>query len=177
MSFIAVAIGATVVAGGLSAYGSYKQGQAQKDMYNYQAQAALMKQEQTKKAAEANVTSSQNQAAMKSRMLARKASEIQGAQAAAGGAQGIGSSVTAADIAKDTFTKQELDQQTLMYNANVKAWNITNESNAAEWELGVESNLDRVAAKNAATAGNINAASTLLSTAGQAAGYKYMSAK
>ena len=83
------------------------------------------------------------------------------------GAQGIGGSVTAANIATDTFTKQQMDQMTLQYNSNVKAWNITNQANAQEWGLGVEATQDQYAAKNAAIAGDIGAGTTLLGSAAQ----------
>ena len=161
---------ATAVSGVMSAYGAYQQGQAAKNMYNYQAAAALQQKEQTQKVAEANITGVQNQASMQSRMLDRNASIVSGSQKASAGGQGIGGSVTAADIAKDTFTKQQMDQQTLMYNANVKAWSITNEANAREWNLQVESDQDKFAAKNASRAGKISAITTLLGTAAQLGG-------
>lgn len=158
---------ATAVSGGISAYGAYQQGQSQKNMYNYQAQAALMQKEQTGKVAQANITSSQDQAARNATMLSRNQSIVAGSQRASTGAQGLGSSVTAADIAKDTFTKQQMDQMTLHYNANVKAWNITNQANAEEWGLGVQADQDKTAAKNASRAGTIGAVTSLLSTAAQ----------
>lgn len=160
-------VAGTVVAGGVGAYGAYSQGQAQKNMMNYQAQVAQQQARSTADVAEANISGEQNQAAMKARMLARNASEILGSQEASAGAQGIGGSVTAADVAKDTFTKQQMDQMTLQYNANVKAWNITNEANNNIWRLGVEGNMDKMAARNSATAGNINTGSSLLNTATQ----------
>lgn len=162
---------------GFKAYGAYEQGQAAKNMYNYQAQAALMQKDQVAKVAEANITGTQNQASMRSNMLARNASEITGSQRASSGAQGLGSSVTAADVAKDTFTKQQMDQMTLQYNANVKAWNITNEANGREWQLGIQADQNRMAAKNAAKAGNIAAVTSLIDSAEQMASQAAMMAK
>lgn len=158
---------ATAVGGAVSAFGSYEQGQSQKNMYNYQAQAALLQKQQVANVAQANISSAQDQAARQATMLARQQSTVAGSQKAFLGAQGLGSSVTAANIATDTLNKQQLDQMTLKYNANVKAWSITNQANAQEWGLGVEATQDKYAAKNAAFAGDIGAGSTLLSTAAQ----------
>ena len=164
---VAALMGATAISGAVGAYGAYQQGQAQKNMYNYQAQAALMQQKQVGLVAQANITGEQNQAALKATMLQRSQAIVAGSQKASTGAQGIGGSVTAANIATDTFTKQQMDQMTLQYNANVKAWNITNQANAQEWGLGVQATQDQYAAKNAARAGTIGAITTLLGTAAQ----------
>lgn len=164
---VPIALGATAISGAVGAYGAYSQGQAQKNLMNYQAQAAQSQAKQTADVAEANITSVQNQAGREATMLGRSQAIVAGSQKASAGAQGIGGSVTAANIATDTFNKQQMDQQTLQYNANVKAWNITNQANGRIWSLGVESNLDQMGAKNAAISGNIGATTSLLSTAAQ----------
>ena len=162
-----VALAATAVAGGVSAYGAYEQGQAQKNLMNYQAQAAKVQAGQVAATAEANISGVQNQAALQAQMLGRQQAIVAGSQKASAGAQGIGGSVTAANIATDTFTKQQMDQQTLQYNANVKAWNITNQANNQIWGLGIQANMDTMGAKNAAIAGDISAGGDLLSSAAQ----------
>ena len=162
-----VALAATAVAGGVSAYGAYQQGQAQKNLMNYQAQAAQVQAGQVAATAEANITGVQNQSALQAEMLGRQQAIVAGSQKASAGAQGIGGSVTAANIATDTFTKQQMDQQTLQYNANVKAWNITNQANNQIWGLGIQANMDTMGATNAAIAGDISAGGDLLSSAAQ----------
>jgi len=162
-----VAMGAAAVAGGVAAYGSYQQGQAQKNMMNYQAQAAAVQQGIVQQTAQANITGEENQAALQSKQLANTQAVVKGAQEASMGAAGTDSSVTGADIAKDTFTKQQMDQSTLMYNANVKAWDITNSSNAQLWGLGAQETQYSEGAENAAKAGDISAAGSLLSSASQ----------
>ena len=162
-----IALAATAVSGAVSAAGAYSQGQSQKNLMNYQAQAAQVQATQTANVAQANISGVQNQAALQATMLGRQQAIVAGSQKASAGAQGLGSSVTGADIAKDTFTKQQMDQQTLQYNANVKAWDITNQANNQIWSLGVQGNLDQMGAKNAAIAGDINAGSSLLSSAAQ----------
>lgn len=164
---VALLMGATAVSGAVSAYGAYSQGQAQKNLMNYQAQAAQTQADQEAKVAKVNISGVQDQAALNATQLGRQQAEAKGQQVAAAGAQGIGSSVTAADIAKSTFTKQQMDQMTLQYNANVKSWGITNQANQRIWALGVQSGQFGMGAKNSETAGDINAGSTLLSTASQ----------
>ncbi len=167
ITFGEIALGATALAGGVAAYGAYQQGQAQKNMLNYQAQAAGVQQQIAKQTADANITSVQTQAALESKQLSRQQMAIKGAQAASAGAQGINGSVTGAEIAKDTFTKQQMDQQTLLYNANVKSWNITNSKNAELWGLGAQKDQFSMGASKAEMAGDIGAASSLLSSAAQ----------
>ncbi len=162
-----VALGAAAIGGGIAAYGAYQQGQAQKNMMNYQAKAAAVQQQIVKQTAQSNITSVENQTALQSEQLSRQQMAIKGAQAASAGAQGIDGSVTGADIAKDTFTKQQMDQNTLLYNANVKSWNITNNANAQLWGLGAQEGQYTEGAENATKAGDISAASTLLSSATQ----------
>lgn len=167
----------TAVAGGVAAYGAYQQGQAQKNLMNYQAQAAAVQQQVVQNTAAANISGIQQQAAEQSTILARTQATQKGAQEAAIGAQGLDGSGTAADIAKDTFTKQQLDQMTLQYNANVKSWGITNNMNAQLWGLGVQQNQYSIGAENAATAGDISAVGSLLNTATQVGTEAYISTK
>lgn len=155
------------ISGGVAAYGAYQQGQAQKNMLNYQAQAAAVQQQIVKQTSEANISGVQDQAALQSQQLSRQQMAVKGAQAASAGAQGLDGSVTGADIAKDTLTKEQMDQQTLMYNANVKSWNITNNANAQLWGLGSQENQYSAGSKNAEIAGDIGAGSSLLSSATQ----------
>ena len=159
--------GATI-AGGVAAYGGIKaQAQAQSNLYQYQAQAAQTQQQIVANTANANITAVQDQAAEEATLLSRNQAILKGAQTAAEGAQGIAGSVTAADIAKDTLTKQQMDMMVLHYNANVKTWDITNQRNNQIWALGAQAGQSQLAAANVKTAGDISATSSLLSTASQ----------
>lgn len=164
---IPLMIGATIASGVVAAEGAHQQAVAQNNMMNYQAQAANVQAQATRNASSANISAVQDQAERQSTMLNRQQSAVKGAQAASMGAQGLDGSVTGADIAKDTFTKQEMDQQTLQYNANVKTWNITNQTNNQLWGLGVQQNQYEMGAENAQTAGNIAVTGSLLNTASQ----------
>lgn len=157
----------TAAAGGIAAYGAYQQAIAQKNMLNYQAQAASVQAQATKNVGTSNITAVQDQASRDSTILGRQQAAVRGAQAASAGAQGLDGSVTGADIAKDTFTKQQMDQMTLQYNANVKSWDITNRTNNQLWGLGVQQDQYSQGANNAETAGNIAVAGSLFNTASQ----------
>ena len=170
-------IAATAVSGAVSAAGAYEQGQAQKNMMLYQKQAAETQIQNVQQTETANITGVQDQAALTATMLARRQATQAGAQKAAEGAQGIGSSVTAADIAKDTFTKQQMDQMTLQYNANVKSWGITNQANAQIWGLNSQAGQYGEGAANAAEAGTINTAGSLLNTASQIGTESYFASR
>ena len=170
-------IGATAVAGGFSAAGAYEQGQAQKNMMNYQSQAALTQIQNVQNTSKANISGVQDQAALTATMLRRRQAEQTGQQTAAEGAQGIGGSKTAGDIAKDTFSKQQLDQMTLQYNANVKTWGITNNANAQIWGLASQAGQYGMGAENAAEAGDISTAGSLLNTASQIGTESYFASR
>jgi hypothetical protein len=146
-------------------------------MMNYQAQAAAVQQQIVTQTAQANITGEQNQAALQSQQLSRQQMAVKGAQGASMGAQGLDGSVTGADIAKDTFTKQQMDQMTLQYNANVKTWSTTNAANAQLWGLGAQETQYSMGAQNAQTAGDIAAAGSLLNSASQIGTEAYIGSK
>lgn len=84
---------------------------------------------------------------------------VESSQRAIMAANGVGAgSVTAEDLIKNTFNQAELDKMAVRYNANVTAWNKKNEASSY-----------RMAGNNAVTAGNINADTTLLTTASSVA--------
>jgi hypothetical protein len=102
-------------------------------------------------------------------MLGREQSAQKGAMEAQVGGQGLGGSVTASDIGKDTFSKMQMDQSVLQYNANVKSWDITNKMNNDMWAQDVRKSQDMAAKKNAIKEGNMKVYTTLLSTAASVA--------
>lgn len=148
----AVAIAATALGTGMSMYGMYQQGQAQKAMYDYQAKMGKVQAEQELSAGrEAE------------RAQRRKTASLIGAQRAAMGGSGIDvntGSLLEAQV--DTARMGEMDALTLRYNAKNRAW-------AAR--AGVS--MSRAAGRNAATAGTIGAASSLLTGAGKVADQYY----
>ncbi|CAK0756654.1 conserved hypothetical protein [Gammaproteobacteria bacterium] len=87
--------------------------------------------------------------------IALSEKSVEASQRAAMAAAGVGSgSVTAEDIIKETFNKAELDKMTVRYNANMSA--LAKKQQAGQY---------RMAGDNAIQAGNINADTTLLTSA------------
>jgi len=184
-----IAMGATAIGGTVSAYGAYKEGDATARMYRYMASSADMQAQIYQKTADQNVEIVKNtanlnkkliqdSAAKDSQALVNQYSELIGAQTAAIGAQGAAGSVTAANIALDTLTKQKADELEVRYNADMKSWKLENESRNKIWEiktdaanriwgLGIEAGQYRTAAKNAKRAGSIGAMTSLLGSATQ----------
>ena len=162
---------ATVAAGGMAAYGAYQQGQSGKKMYGYQASVAQQQQDLINQTAERNISSVQEGAKFETKTKQREVAQVEGMQKATLAAQGVGGgSVTAADIAKSTFDTAKLDEIAIRYNADSKAWGIQNNAMYQTWDLESQRKGYLMAGKNAARAGNINAASSLLSTASQVGG-------
>jgi hypothetical protein len=165
-----IAVAATLFGGGMTAYGQYQQGQAQKRMYQYQADVATRQAEMVKQAADTNVKLTQFQASQDTKMLQRKYMIVEGAQRATRAAMGVGGgSVTEGDIATDTFNTQKLDENMIRYNADLKSWAIRNQAAGEIWGLGTQKEQFTYAGKNAARAGKIGATGTIFSTVGNAA--------
>ena len=182
-----VLMAVSAVAGGVSAYGSYQEGQEKSKMYrdaagNTDIQAEMARQTAaqnvmlTQRQMAQNIHSVQMDASFQDRNLKEAVAKIRGTQTATAAAMGVGGgSVTSADIAMDTLNKEKMDEIAIRYNAdststkitnegNNQIWGINNDLNNQTWALGVQKSQYMSAAKNAKTAGNIKAASTILST-------------
>lgn len=159
-----------VAAGGVSAYGAYQQGQAQKNMYNYQAQVAGVQATLAQRNADQNATIASIQGAADSQAAARKSAQVAGAQTAAMAANGVAGGATASDIKVDTFDTGKLDQLSIQYNTSLKQYGIQNDLQGQLYDLNTESQEDSMAAKNASQAGTLGAVSSILGTASQVAG-------
>ena len=142
------AIAAITMAGAaLSAYGSLQQAEAQKNAAQYNADL------NTRQA-----TITYQQAAVESDRLRRHQAQVQGAAIAQYGASGVDFEGSPTDVLAFSAAQQQLDLETLNYNANLKAMGYT--SNAQ---------LDNMAAKTAVQQGDLMAASSFLTGVGQAA--------
>jgi hypothetical protein len=168
MSWIVAAVAVTAIGGGVSAYGQYQSGQAQKKMMNYQADVANQQSVLAQRTAEQKSQLTQTQAMLDTKQLQRKYSILEGTQKAARAASGVGGgSVSEGDIATDTFKTQSLDEQMIRYNADLKSWDLQQHAGMEVWGLGAEAEMDRMAGKNAAKAGTTAAVGTVLQTAGK----------
>lgn len=169
----ATALGTAVTVGtigaGVSAYGQYQQGLAQKKLYSYQQQTADLQANYDLKIGEAQSEADQTTGALQSRQLVQNQAELEGSQRAAEGAAGTGGSVTAENIESSTLTKEQLDQQMLRYNTDVKSYEATEGAKNSAWTARAMSGQYGIAAHNAQTAGELNAGGTLLGEAGSIA--------
>lgn len=147
-----ISLVATAAAGTAQAYGQYQQGQAAKQMANYNATMSEYAARDAQRRGEEEAIAVQ-----------RKAAGLKGAQRAAMAAKGLDIGVgTQADILDQTDFFAESDVNTTRFNAAREAWGMRARGDLQRYE-------GRMAARNA----NMQAAGTLLGTAGKVAGKWY----
>jgi hypothetical protein len=186
-----VGVALTAAAGGVSAYGQYRQGKSQDQYYRYladqnerEAEAARITAEQeaelAKQTGDLRSTIGQNEAAQRAKELKGNVSTVKGAQRAAMAAMGI-YGVTAEDILTDTTNKAKLDEANIRYNADINSWEAKRNADleawsarkgAADkgWALGNQASAYRLAGKQARSAAKINMVSSILGTAASITG-------
>jgi hypothetical protein len=158
---MAAAIG--IIGGVVSAIGAMKQGQAQADAANYQAQVArnneIISLQQANLARQDGATKAQQQDL--------KAAQTLGTQKAVLGASGVDiESGSAREVVASQNELARLDALTVQSNAERKAWGFDVEASNQKAQAG----LYRMQAKNAKEAGMLNAFSSLLGGFGKVAG-------
>lgn len=132
----------------LSAVGAISQGQAAKAAHSYNAQLL-----------ERDATLALNQSGADAAMVARKAAQDQGSLVAGYGAAGVATDEgSPVDVLRMSVANAKLDEGTVLYKGRVKA---TGYYNSAA--------LERTAGKTAQQQGALNAASYLLTGAGNTA--------
>jgi hypothetical protein len=188
-------VGVLAISAGISATGAIMAGNTSSNSYKYQAKVNQMRGylarrtadqniELVKRNEEQNITATQFDASQASKSNMQGFSKVRGAQKATLAANGMGDSVTAADIATDTFDAAKRDEIAIRYNADAKTvgiennanqqiWNLNNEAANAEWGANVESAQDTMAAGNAQTAGYFGAANSVMGAASSYATTRY----
>lgn len=144
----ALAIGAVagIVGGVVSGVSSYQQGKSQQAMYNYQAQI----DENNAKIAEQNAAEERQTGIEEARLQRIKTLQAIGEQQTAMAANGMDvTQGTSLDIISDTAAMGELDALQIEHNYEKRA--LQYERQAGNYIN--QSNLDRIAGKNAYTAG------------------------
>lgn len=171
-------ISAMAVAGGTQAYSQYQQGVATNKYYQSLADASEKRGEAAYKTGLKQSQLIQDAAKVENKSQELKAAETASSQRAALAANGIDlSSVTAQDIASDTFSKAKMDELNLRYNADMKSWQAIEEGNQALWSSKIEAGQYRAAGKSAKKTGAINAFSTLAGTAVSIGKFNLLSSK
>ena len=189
--YTGVMLGVLAISAGISATGAIMAGNASSNSYKYQAKVNQMRGYLARRTAdqniqlvkqneEQNISATQMDASEQSAANMRNLQGVRGAQKATLAANGMGDSVTGADIAESTFDSAKRDEIAIRYNAdartvgiendaNQKIWNLNNEAANAEWGAGIESTQYQTAARDASTAGWINVASSVMGGASQVA--------
>lgn len=155
-------IGAGLLGGATSAFGSIAQGQAQKSAAEYNAKIASENAAQAKQNAAIAGQSGAEQAAQQSLKTRAEVGAIKANQAAAGLDVNSGSAV---DVRSSARELGELDALTVRSNAAKQAYGYQVQGINEQ----AQSNLDRFEGEQAETAGDIGAASDLLNSFGSSA--------
>jgi hypothetical protein len=169
-NFIAAA-GMQLLGGGVQAWGANMEGRNKERYYQHLADQNEGQALATERTAETQETLIQDQAARDVHMVRQRGRQIAASQRVALAANGIGGgSATAEDLARDSLSREELDEMAIRYSADMKSWETRNQGRAEAWDLRNQAHFNRVAGKQARIAGTINTWSSLLGGASQAAG-------
>jgi hypothetical protein len=157
-------VAAVVASGVMKAGGSIAQGQAQSNMYKYQANVAEQQKALNTKFANVNIGLTQDAAAQEAKKTGRAYAGLEGTQKATMGAMGIGG-VTAEDILSDTQRRQREDEISIRYGADLKSWQLKTEADYENWGLSNQQRQYKMAGANARKQGYLGAVTSLLDTA------------
>lgn len=153
------AIAATAIGGGVTAYGQYFGSQAQSAQYKYQSAVAQMNAQIAQQNAKWAMDVGEIKAQQEGFKTAQQIAQTKAAQGASNLAVNVGSQV---DVRASEADLGRYSEKLIRSDAARQAYGF--EAQAAG-DIA-QSHLDEMAAKNAKTAGYIQAAGTLLGTAG-----------
>lgn len=157
---------ATLVGGGLSAYGAEAKGSADQAMYNYQSGVAKLNASIARQNADYTRTAGET-AAYQSGL---KTADVVGRQTVAQAASGIDVNSGSAKAIRDTTTSLgQMDQQLIRTNYAKKAYGYETEAVTKD----TEAYADTIAGQQAKKAGDIGAASSILGSVSSVAGKWY----
>lgn len=146
---MAIAAVVAVVGSGISAYGMYQQGQAQKNVANYNA-----------KLQENSAIAARQEAESAAKQIRDRSDRIRGSQVAATSKSGLMLSGSVNDVMYDSAINSELDALTMIYKGQRSAETLHSQSLITSYEGSVAGEL-----------GTIGAGATLLTGATQGLGY------
>lgn len=169
VALLAVAAATTAASGGYSAYNQYQQGAAQNKYYQAQADQARAEGVNALALADKQSNLIQNTAAQEGKQLKTQQAEFNATTNATLAANGVYGGTTAENIASSNFSKQQLDEMTLRFNADSKSWEAQTQGQYNKYAKDVQAGDLSYQGKLAKSTGAKNAFSTLLSTAAQTA--------
>lgn len=148
------------------AYGANAAGQGQKAYYQYLAAQNLTQVPKVLNTANLNTETVVSASGREETNLNRGVSALEGSQKAGMAANGVwGGSKTASDVIGDTENKAALDRAAIRTNANLQTRSIAMGAQNEVAALKSQSNEYTMAGENAAAAGRINAATSILNGA------------
>lgn len=162
VTMAAVSIGGSAISGAMGAAGAEQQGQAQSQMYQYQAGVAQINQQIANQNAQYAIAAGES----KAQMAGIKTSQEIGAEKAGQGASGLDvNGVSATRVRESTLDVGSLDEATIRSNAARESYNYTVQG----WQQGQQAIMDQMAASNAKSAGDMNAMSSIIGGASSVA--------
>ena len=176
MGFAAAVIGLGIAGMGLSAYGAIQSGQAQAAMArrnaNYISQMARYNAEVARRGAEAarrNAETIRQVGEAEAARHRQKSSDLLAQYRARYAASGVEFEGSPLLMMQETAARAEQDALGILYNYRVKAaeqerqaWKMETGAGLTEWEGGRQTDLQRYSGEQAATAGWLGGAASLL---------------
>ena len=160
------ALALTATAGGMKAYGQYKQGIDQQKYYQYLADTSRTQGEYAYRTGMRQAELTQDEAKFKDKLDRTNVAQFASNQQARLIANGIDlSSVSAADISSDTMSKAQMDRLLTRYNADSQSWSQETDAAYKKWAANVDAEGKEMAGKQARASGKRAAFTTLLATA------------
>lgn len=161
----------TAVSGGITAYGSYKEGAATNKYYksvaNTQEEQGRVEFARGEKQSELG----QDAAKFQGKQQKTEAAQLESAQRATMVANGIDlSSVTSQDLTSETISKSRLDEMAIRYNADISSWNTMQDAKYKRWAANVNAANSRAMGSSALASAKNKMGMTLLTTAVSMAG-------
>lgn len=156
---ISLGLGVSLIGGATGAIGSIFGGQANAAMYNYQAAVAQMNAGIAKQNAAYEVATGESQQVEKGMAVRAEISQTRATQGASGLDLNTGS---AASVRESEQQLGQFDQNMIRYNAERKAYG--DQITALGYETSAS--LDKMAASTSQTTGMLNAATSILGSAG-----------
>lgn len=170
-------VGMQAVGGAVGAYGALQQGKSQAAYYAFMGNQANQEAGLAEAVGDRRAADTEKAASFSEDIAARNEAKALGGQRAAEGANGIGGSVTAQNIASDTIDKAELDKEAIRFNADTKASAAKTDAAMSAYGLRTQASEDQIAGTDAVDASRLNAASSILGSAGSLASMWYRSGK
>lgn len=167
------AAGLQVAGGAMGAYSALQMGKTQASYYAFMGNQATAEAGLATAVGENQAENTEKSAAFSEEIAARNATKALGAQRAAEGANGIGGSVTAQNIASSTIDKSELDMEAIRFNADTKSSSQRTNAALTAYGLNTQAGEDAIAGTNSVDASRLNAASSILGSGGSLASMWY----